>query len=248
MTLYLCLLLGLASGLLIGIAGIGGVILVPLLVFLAKVDIHTSIAASVAAFFVSGCIGTIAYSKRGIIQWSDFVAISMGAIPGAVLGALFLPKIDAFFLLLFIAIVLMISSARQLVINENNKLSCPARKISNYRLVFVGLVTGFLSVLSGTGGPLILLPLLTWLSVPLVTAIGLSQAIQLPISSFATIGNALSSLIDWKLVIFLAVGIAFGSIIGTKAAERLPVAYIKTLVAVLLLGSGIYMTLVVLFA
>jgi uncharacterized membrane protein YfcA len=82
----------------------------------------------------------------------------------------------------------------------------------------------------------------------LVTAIGLSQAIQLPISSFATIGNALSSLIDWKLVIFLAVGIAFGSIIGTKAAERLPVYYIKTLVAVLLLGSGIYMAVVVLFA
>lgn len=248
MTLYLCLLSGLAAGLLIGIAGIGGVILVPLLVFLAKVDIHTSIAASIAAFFVSGCIGTIAYSKRGIIQWSDFVAISMGAIPGAVLGALVLPTIDAYFLLLFIAFVLMISSARQLVINENNKPSCPARKISNYRLVFVGLVTGFLSVLSGTGGPLILLPLLTWLSVPLVTAIGLSQAIQLPIASFATIGNALSSLIDWKLVIFLAVGIAFGSIIGTKVAERLPVAYIKTLVAVLLLGSGIYMALVVLVA
>ena len=247
MVFYLFCLFGLIAGFLIGIAGIGGVVLVPLLVFFAEVDIHSAIAASVAAFFVSGCVGTVAYSKRGIIQWSDFIVISLGAIPGAFLGAYVLPKIDAYFLTLFIAIVLMISSVRQSVAAENGKLLSPVRAISNYQLVLVGLVTGFLSVLSGTGGPLVLLPLLTWLSVPLVTAIGLSQAIQLPIASFATIGNVLNSLIDWKLVIFLAFGIAFGSFIGAKAAERLPLAHIKTLVAFLLFGSGVYMVIIVLF-
>ena len=247
MALLLCCLFGLIAGLLIGIAGIGGVVLVPLLVFFAEVNIHASIAASVAAFFASGFVGTIAYSKRGIIQWSDFVVISLGAIPGAFLGAYVLPTIDAYFLKLFIACVLMISSVKQLATSENSELLRPVRAVSNYQMVLVGLVTGFLSVLSGTGGPLVLLPLLTWLSVPLVTAIGLSQAIQLPISSFATIGNALSSLIDWKLVIFLAFGLAFGSFIGAKIAERLPVAHIRTLVALLLLGSGVYMAFVALF-
>ena len=58
---------GLFAGLLIGAAGIGGVILVPLLVYFAGVDIHTSIAAAVAAFFVSGFVGTVVYSQRGII-------------------------------------------------------------------------------------------------------------------------------------------------------------------------------------
>jgi len=48
--LYICFLFGLIAGLLIGAAGIGGVILVPLLVYVAGIDIHTSIAASVAAF------------------------------------------------------------------------------------------------------------------------------------------------------------------------------------------------------
>ena len=66
MLLYICFLFGLIAGLLIGAAGIGGVILVPLLVYVAGIDIHTSIAASVAAFFVSGLVGTVVYSLNGV--------------------------------------------------------------------------------------------------------------------------------------------------------------------------------------
>ena len=245
--LYICFLFGLIAGLLIGAAGIGGVILVPLLVYVAGIDIHTSIAASVAAFFVSGLVGTVVYSQRGIIQWPDFVSVCVGAIPGALLGAYVLPKIESHFLTLFIALVLILSAVRQFLHSGSSNLVNPTRNRPKYQLAFVGLVTGFLSVLSGTGGPLVLLPLLTWLSVPLITAIGLSQVIQLPIASFATLGNVLNSLIDWKLVIFLAFGIAFGSFVGAKAAERLPVAHIKTLVAFLLFGSGVYMVIIVLF-
>ena len=51
--------------------------------YVAGIDIHTSIAASVAAFFVSGLVGTVVYSQRGIIQWPDFVSVCVGAIPGA---------------------------------------------------------------------------------------------------------------------------------------------------------------------
>jgi len=245
--LYICFLFGLIAGLLIGAAGIGGVILVPLLVYVAGIDIHTSIAASVAAFFVSGLVGTVTYSQRGIIQWPDFVSVCVGAIPGALLGAYVLPEIESYFLTLFIALVLILSAVRQFIHSDSSNPVDPTRNRPKYQLAFVGLVTGFLSVLSGTGGPLVLLPLLTWLSVPLITAIGLSQVIQLPIASFATLGNVLNSLIDWKLVIFLAFGIAFGSFVGAKAAERLPVAHIKTLVAFLLFGSGVYMVIIVLF-
>ena len=231
---------------LIGAAGIGGVILVPLLVYVAGIDIHTSIAASVAAFFVSGLVGTVVYSKRGIIQWPDFVSVCVGAIPGALLGAYVLPKIESHFLTLFIALVLILSAVRQFIHSDSSNPVNPTRNRPKYQLAFVGLVTGFLSVLSGTGGPLVLLPLLTWLSMPLITAIGLSQVIQLPISTFATIGNVLNSLIDWELVLVLGFGVAFGSLLGAKGSEQLPIAYIKILVAFLLFASGVYMVLLLL--
>ena len=247
MLLYICSLFGLMAGVLIGAAGIGGVILVPLLVYFAGIDIHTSIAASVAAFFVSGLVGTVTYSKRGIIRWLDFVAISVGAIPGALLGAYVLPKIESYFLTIFIALVLMASAVKQFTGTNNRNRPHQMKNIPKYQLVLVGLATGFLSVLSGTGGPLILLPLLNLLSTPLLTAIGLSQVIQLPIATFASIGNAFNFLIDWELVMVLSFGIAFGSFIGAKGSERLPIAHIKMLVSILLLLSGAYMIISLLF-
>jgi len=46
-------------------------------------------------------------------------------------------------------------------------------------LTGVGFVVGVGSALTGTGGPTLLLPLLVWLRVPMLTAVGLAQAIQL---------------------------------------------------------------------
>ncbi|MDC0476562.1 sulfite exporter TauE/SafE family protein [Alphaproteobacteria bacterium] len=239
---------GLFAGLLIGAAGIGGVILVPLLVYFAGVDIHTSIAAAVAAFLVSGFVGTVVYSQRGIIQWIDLMSISTGAIPGAFIGAYVLPKINAQLLTFFIAIALLVSAVRQIRSNKMEDVDRPFHNVSKHQMALVGLVTGFFSVLSGTGGPLVLLPLLTWLSVPLVTAIGLSQAIQLPIAIFATVGNEANNLVNWDLVLFLAIGLAIGSFIGAKLSKSLPVEHIKALVAFLLFGSGAYMIIALLLS
>lgn len=237
---------GLLAGLLIGAAGIGGVILVPLLVYFAGVDIHTSIAAAVAAFLVSGFVGTVVYSQRGTIQWIDFMSISIGAVPGAFIGAYVLPKINGQLLTFFIAIALLVSAVRQIRSNKMVDVDRPFREVSKHQMALVGLVTGFFSVLSGTGGPLVLLPLLTWLSVPLVTAIGLSQAIQLPIAIFATVGNEANNLVNWDLALFLAIGLAIGSFIGAKLSKRLPVEHIRALVAFLLFGSGAYMIIALL--
>mgnify|MGYP006241476633 CR=1 FL=1 len=73
---------GLLAGLLIGVAGIGGVILVPLLVYLAGADIHQSIAAAIFSFFISGVVGTIIYTRRGVIEWPLVRSLVTGAIPG----------------------------------------------------------------------------------------------------------------------------------------------------------------------
>jgi uncharacterized membrane protein YfcA len=83
---------------------------------------------------------------------------------------------------------------------------------------------------------------------PLLPVIGLSQAIQIPIAAFATIGNELSGIIRWEIVALLSPGLALGTFLGAKASEHLPVDKIKNLVALLLLGSGIYMLTNVIFA
>src|SRR5688500_15246361 len=61
--------LGAVAGLLVGCVGIGGVIVVPALVYLAGYSLPTAIAAAMCAFIVSGLVGTYAYAKAGSIRW-----------------------------------------------------------------------------------------------------------------------------------------------------------------------------------
>ena len=102
-------------------------------------------------------------------------------------------------------------------------------------------------MLSGTGGPLVLVPILTFLSMPLLAVIGLSQAIQIPNAVFATVVNQWSGIIRWEIVALLSPGLVLGTCFGAKASEYLPADKIKNLVAFLLLGSGIYMLINVIF-
>lgn len=246
MSFIFVFLFGLFAGTLIGAAGIGGVVLVPLLVYGAGYSIHISIAAAVSSFIFSGLIGTFAYAKRREINWIQLAYLTVGAIPGALIGTHTLFKVDAESLKLFIAVVLIFASYKQIV-NIKFKRLCNQTTPSNSSLLLVGFVTACLSVLSGTGGPLVLVPILTFLSMPLLAVIGLSQAIQIPIAAFATIGNELSGIIRWEIVALLSPGLALGTLLGAKASEYLPVDKIKNLVAFLLLGSGVYMLINVIF-
>jgi uncharacterized membrane protein YfcA len=240
---FLC---GLFSGALIGAAGIGGVVLVPLLVYGAGYDIHISIAAAVSSFIFSGLIGTFAYARRGEINWLQLIYLTIGATPGALVGTHTLAKVNADTLKLFIAIVLIFAACRQIANLKAKRLESQSNP-SKMSLLFVGFLTACLSVLSGTGGPLVLVPILTFLSMPLLAVIGLSQAIQIPIALFATIGNQWSGIIRWEIVALLSPGLVLGTFLGAKASECLPVDRIRSLVAFLLLGSGIYMLINLIF-
>jgi hypothetical protein len=99
------------------------------------------------------------------------------------------------------------------------------------------------SALTGTGGPLVLVPILVALDVPMLASIGLAQAIQLPVAAAATGGFLLSGLLDVPLASALAAGIALGTWLGAKAAHAFPTSKLRRLVAVLLVIVGCAMLL-----
>ena len=80
--------LGLIAGLLIGSVGIGGVILVPGMAYLFGVPIHTAIPAAMAAYLVSGTIGTMTYWRAGSVPWGMARPLFLTAMPAALAGAL----------------------------------------------------------------------------------------------------------------------------------------------------------------
>jgi uncharacterized membrane protein YfcA len=73
---------------------------------------------------------------------------------------------------------------------------------------------------------------------PVLTAIGLSQVIQVPIAILATIGNFVHGTIDVFLGIGIAVLSTIGVAIGAYIAHRVSALTLKRFAATMLIGVG----------
>jgi uncharacterized protein len=119
-----------------------------------------------------------------------------------------------------------------------NELGCHPE--TNTMLLGIGAVTGFLSSVSGTGGPVVLVPILIAMKLPVLTAVGLSQTIQLPVAIAATFGNVIYGELDYALGGILAATLTVGSWFGAKLAHTLPLAALRQIVSVALVGIGLF--------
>ena len=233
-------LLGLFSvlvGGLIGCIGVGGVLLVPAMVYLAGLDIRTAVAAAMFSYLFTGLIGASIYARHGSIRWSMALWLCLAAMPAAFIGAWASNVVPPDWLKLFIAILVLLAGLNAW--RPTPESATGRETLSRSGLLGSGAVTGLGSALSGTGGPLILVPLLLSLNLPVLTVIGLSQAIQLPIAALATAGNLTYGRLDPILGLTIAAGLALGSVIGAKLAHRLAVDRLRPLVALVLVLVGI---------
>ena len=228
--------LSLVSGFLIGCVGIGGVILVPCLTMVG-VDVHAAIAASMFSFLFSGLIGVWLYAREGSVQWAEAAWLGLGAMPGALAGALLASRMEGRILLLLIGAAVVFAGLRSLMKRGADRAAdghIPAAWI----LVLTGAAVGLGSSVTGTGGPLLLVPLLIWLRVPVLVAVGLGQAIQVPIAALATLGNLGTGQLGLQLGLLLSGGVIVGTAVGARVAHSIPTAALTRLVAVILLIVG----------
>jgi uncharacterized protein len=229
--------LGLVSGLMIGCIGIGGVILVPALVFLGGIPIKIGIPAAMLAYVLSGLVASFVFARNKSIHWGMAAWLCAGATPTAFAGAWAVSVVNARILEVTLGLLTFLSGINAL---RTRHASHETHNVSTATLVGVGAGTGFLSSLSGTGGPLVLVPILIALKLPVLMAIGLSQAIQLPVAIAATIGNVLYGELDLKLAGILAASLTVGSWYGAKLAHSLPRERLRHIVSVALVIIGLY--------
>jgi uncharacterized protein len=227
--------LALVSGVLIGCIGIGGVFLVPCL-SLAGVDVHAAIGASMFSFIFSGAIGVWLYARHGSIAWRSATWLAAGAAPAAFLGALLAAHTRGDILLLLVGATVTFAGWRML--RRASKPESPDVRFAPLLLAGVGAAVGRGSALTGTGGPVLLVPLLMWLGAPVLTAVGLSQAIQVPIALMASLGNFWTGSLELLLAAVLSIGVTFGSAVGARIAHAVPAHFLSRLVAVALVLVG----------
>ena len=204
-------------GIAIGLVGIGGVFLVPLLVATGR-PLESAIGTSLETFTATGIVATAIYGRRGAIDWRSAALTSAGSIVGGPFGAklsVWLPEIavSACF-----AAFLIVTGATTLVrpsVVESQRLG--RAKLGWPGLVTCGVTVGVGSGLTGVGGPAILVPLLLLLKVPAGIAIGISQPNAIAASASGAFGHLAFGRVDLPLAALLSLcaglGVAFGAAI-----------------------------------
>ena len=177
--LALTALAALVIGLLIGTIGIGGVLLTPWLTQVIGLPVRDAIMISSCAFTGTGIVALIVLARSlrgpGNFDWPLVAA----TLPGALLGSWALSVIPARIALALLALLTLGVGIRVLMARPRSRDPAPARSAPGLP---IGLLAGFASALTGTGGPMVLTPMLLWRGVPMLAAILLGQAVQLPIA------------------------------------------------------------------
>lgn len=252
-------LLGLCTGFLAGLLGIGGgMLMVPFITLIlsgggvaADLAVKMAIATSMATILFTSLSSVRAHHKRGAVRWPLVKRLAPGILLGgaaASLGIFSLLK-GAWLALFFAAFVSF--SATQMFLD---KKPAPTRQLpGSAGLLGAGGVIGFLSGLVGAGGGFVSVPFMAWCNVPIHTAVATSAALGFPIAlanvtGYVISGQGLQNLPPHSVgYIWLpALGvIAACSVLtaplGVKAAHKLPVKQLKRVFASLLYALAAYM-------
>lgn len=230
------LVAALVVGLLIGCVGIGGVLLTPALVYLGGLGFHLAAATSMWAFLFAGAAGTLSYSRRGSIDWRMAAWLGAGVVPAAFVGAWANAALPEGVLMTLLAALMVASGADALLrspaVEQTRRLGAPA-------LLAVGALVGFGSALTGTGGAVLLVPVLLLLRAPVLAAVGAVQAVSLPVVAFSTAGYILYGSVDFILGTAAGLVAAVGVVVGTLIAHAVPAAALRRVVATALLCAGL---------
>jgi uncharacterized membrane protein YfcA len=249
-----CLGIGLCSGFLAGLLGVGGsTVIVPALLLAARwLGIVADDAARVAmatalAIVIPTSISSAqAHASRGSIDWHAFWRLAPGITAGALAGTLAACALGSRpALAAFIALALL--AARRLLAPDARSRaagpSAPARPVAflGPRSVAIGLVSG----LAGVGGGLLSVPLLAR-HIPMRHAIGTAAALGLPLAAagltgYLVAGRAAQCAAGCLGCVFVpavpAVSLAsiMAAPLGASLGHRLPVRWLERGFAGLLL-------------
>jgi uncharacterized membrane protein YfcA len=252
-------LLGLCTGFLAGLLGIGGgMLMVPFITIILSgqgvapdLAVKMAIATSMATIIFTSISSVRAHHKRGTVRWDIVKRLAPGIVLGSALASVgvFALLKGAWLALFFAAFVSF--SATQMLLDKKPK---PSRTLPGTAgQISAGTVIGFLSGLVGAGGGFVSVPFMTSCNVAIHNAVSTSAALGFPIA----LANALGYVVAGQGVAGLPAGslgyislpalvvIATASVVmaplGVRAAHALPVKSLKRVFASILYVLAAYM-------
>lgn len=251
--------LGLCTGFLAGLLGIGGgMLMVPFITLIMTgrgvspdLSVKVAIATSMATIIFTSISSVRAHHKRGAVRWDVVWRLAPGIVMGAAVASMgVFSVLKGSSLALFFAFFVAFSATQMLL---DRKPAASRTLPGTGGQLAAGGVIGFLSGLVGAGGGFVSVPFLTWCNVVIHQAVATSAALGFPIALANVVGYIIagqsveglpSGALGYVYLPALAV-IATASVLmaplGVKAAHAMPVKQLKRVFAFILYLLAAYM-------
>lgn len=239
----LTVIVGIGTGVLSASFGVGGAVVSTPAIRALGVPALLAVGTTLPSIFPSAITGTARYVREDLILWRVVAITAPAGIVAAVVGSSLADDVpgDGHVLMILTAILLAYTALRMA---RKPKQVGPAETVAPVRpageskpaiLVVVGIVAGLMSGLLGIGGGVVMVPGFTELGkLPLKTAIATSLACVAIFAVPSTITHALNDNIDWRIALFLTIGVIPGARIGAAAAVKASDEGLRKTVAVFL--------------
>jgi uncharacterized protein len=247
--IILKIVIGFVVGTLIGMTGLGGgVLLLPLLIFVLKVPAIIAVGSDAVFNFVTKIGSSWVHLKKGTVRRRVVVALASGSVPGSLLGVTFLQHLRHVYgdgvnnFIKFAVGILLICIPTLLLLQsriEDRVASRPPTAKSFAGMVVIGLLAGFLVGMTSVGsGSIVMMLLLLFYSYSPRVMVGTDIV-------HAVILTGATSLLHYKfgnvqpgLVGYLLIGSIPGGLVGSHLSTRVPVPWLRRILCTVLLATG----------
>lgn len=239
------IILGLFAGFLSGLFGVGGgILIVPVLVLALGMDQRLAHGTSLAAVLPIAFSGLVGFAVEDSVDWTAALALTVGAILGALIGTHALHVLPVSVLARAFAGVLLISAIR-LVLDHSSGTGRPEMDVVMVvGLGLVGLCAGTLAGLLGVGGGVVMVPaMIIFFGIPAAVAKGTSLGVIIPTSIVATRRNLKNSHADLQVALAVGLSGVVSSYLASKVSVGLDERTSNILFAVLLTVAAVRLLL-----
>lgn len=246
---------GLGVGLLVGMTGIGGgSLMTPLLILVFGIKPITAVGTDLAYGAVTKTVGGFKHFRQHTVDMPLSLWMGVGSVPSAIGGVYVLDAVqhahgDAFdnILILALAVTLLfcgiMTLARALFLKRivgRERESVEMGRPEKVRAVLLGVVVGFvLGVTSAGSGALIAVGLIMLFRLVPQRVVGTDVFHAAILLWAAALAHVVAGNVDFVLAGNVLLGSVPGVWVGSHLSVRIPVATLRTVLAVVLIGSGL---------
>ena len=170
MLMVMMAVVGFIVGFLVGCTGMGGIILIPSLVYLAGLTSHVAMGTTLFTFIFTTSLCSYLYIRLGHVDWKATIPICVGGFLFTYVGADVKAFTAAPYLNLVLALLILLAGALVFCPVKGRRFSFmeEGRRSRFWVLFAVGSGVGFVAGLTGAGGPVLSVPIMIALVPPLV--------------------------------------------------------------------------------